>query len=419
MKTIIMIGANYINRYELERIFNMNPDLTIHILAGHKGIEQCRHTLDSFKIKSYTPQLDYFPDPNVEILNEKDSVKIVGEIISQNKNSQIYVYCDDEKYLLLAAKVRDYYNITNGLDYNTTLLFRDKLLMKNHVVANKLSLPKYVAIDGFILQNDLKTSYDNIVLFLGSELFIVKPSALAGSFGFAKIESYEDFTAFMNNMYNAELQFMIEEFIDGALYHVDIILNDSKVNDIFICEYSAPNADTINGALLASIPLPTNNNKYIALREYANNIIPLFNTNNGVLHLELFMNKNLAPTFLEIGCRPPGAHVCKLYSLNYNINIFNEHLISNCNLNYVNRHYNYNDIKFCYGYIPAKEGLYNGIKVPDVDSKFNYIEVISKGKENKKAAAIGQIAVMFDMSNENYNKLYNDFIKISNMNILV
>ena len=291
--------------------------------------------------------------------------------------------------------------------------------MKNHVSTNGIMLPKYVAIDDFIISENLRQSYDNIISFLGNELFIAKPSALAGSFGFAKIESYKNFTAFMNNIYNTELQFMVEEFIDGDLYHVDIILKNREVKDIFICEYSAPNADTINGALLASIPLPTNNNKYMALHDYANKIIPLFNTSNGVLHLELFMNKELEPTFLEIGCRPPGAHVCKLYSLNYNINIFNEHLISNCNLNYINDTYDYDDIKFCYGYIPTKEGLYNGINIPDIESKFNYIEAIPKGKENKKAVAVGQIAIIFDMSNTNYNKLYNDFIKLNNMNLLV
>lgn len=414
-----MIGANYINRYELEHIFKMNSDLIIHVLAGQKGIEQCRSTLDLFKIQDYTPQLDYFPDPNVEILNEEDSIKIVGDIIKQNKNSQIYVYCDDEKYLLLAAKIRDYYGINNGLNHETTLLFRDKLLMKKHVSTNGIRLPKYAAINDFIIAENLRQSYDNIISFLGSKLFIAKPSALAGSFGFAKIESYEDFIDFMNNMYNAKLQFMIEEFIDGDLYHVDIVLNNSEVKDIFICEYSAPNADTIDGVILASILLPTPNAKYRALREYANKIIPLFNTKNGTLHLELFMNKNLEPTFLEIACRPPGAHIYKIYVLNYNINVFNEHLITNCDLNYEHCSYNYNNIKHCYGYIPTKEGIYQGINIPELNSQFNYTEVIPKGNNNKKAMTIGQVAIIFEMSNENYNELYNDFIKISNMNLLV
>ncbi|MBX9867385.1 MAG: hypothetical protein K2Y14_10755 [Burkholderiales bacterium] len=420
MKTIIMIGANYIKRYNFEEILNINQDVRIHLLAGQKGIEQCKSILQHLNFKHYISKLDYFPDPNVEILNEDDSIKIIGEIINNNTESQIYIYCDDEKYLLLAAKARDYYNIKNGLDYKTTLLFRDKLLMKDHVVENQMYLPKYAAIKTFLVRGDLEQSYSNIISFLGNNLFIAKPSALAGSFGFAKIFSYQDFVNFINSVYDHELNFMVEEFIEGDLFHVDVVLDNQQIKHIFICEYSAPNADTIGGALLASIPLPTYHSKYVILREYADKILPLFNTTDGALHLELFLNsESLQPTFLEIGCRPPGAHVGKLYQLNYTINIFNEHLVTCCGLNFRPVIYDYDNIIFCHGYVPAKEGVYQGIKMPQINSKFDYIESFKNGDVIKTSVVIGQHAIIFEMSNSNYNQLYEDFVKINNINFLV
>lgn len=420
MKTIIMLGANYLDRYDFDAIFSSNSNFEIIILSGPLSIEKNRMIVDKYQLKYYNPALDYFRDPNVEILNEDSVIYLVGEILRNKINNDVFIYCDDEKYMLLAGSVRDFYKLNNGLSYNETLLFRDKLVMKNKIKENGKNIPNYASIEEFLINDDLMVCYYNIIKYLNNKYFIVKPRALAGSFGFVKIFDFKDFVDFITFSYDSKLKFMVEEFINGDLYHVDIILHERKIRHIFVCEYSAPNADTLSGKIFSSLPLKSNSPIYMLLRDYAGSLIDSFNTINGALHLELFIDKNtLQPIFLEIGCRPAGAHIAKLYHLNYNINIFNEHLITCCEL--YNKHidYEYNKISYCCGYISTREGIYNGIKIPEINSKLNVIEVFSIGDEMKKSYVIGNYVATFEIYNCKYNELYNDFKTLSTTDLLV
>ncbi len=118
--------------------------------------------------------------------------------------------------ILRCAKLRDEFNI-DGQTYKQSLPYRNKIVMKNYLKSHNILIANFCQPKNL---NEAITFAENNQFPL-----ILKPIDGSGSFNTIKINC-------MNDMYNVNSfkNTMLEEFIDGKMYHVDgLYLNDNIV----------------------------------------------------------------------------------------------------------------------------------------------------------------------------------------------
>src|SRR5690606_20841388 len=97
----------------------------------------------------------------------------------------------------------------------------------------------------------------NYFKFLTEKLglpFIAKPTSFLGGLGVIIIDSAESFIDFCKNEVT-KMEYEIEEFISGTLFHCDTIRKSGKTIFSICCEYTNPNFDFQDGKSVISMPL--------------------------------------------------------------------------------------------------------------------------------------------------------------------
>lgn len=419
MKIVISIGAMYLQNYDFDRLLD-NREFKLIILAGEYRINLNQELLKKYNIEHYIIKKISHNDPRVERFLDEDLVELVSLLRSKHGN-EISLHCDSEIDLLQVARVRKILQIP-GPEELELIKFRNKIIMKEYLVNHGVNIPKFMPLEHYLKLENMHLAYKKLCKDLKTDVFIIKPSSQAGSNGFVKIKSFADYENFIKNDYNLSLEYLVEDFMNGNLFHIDGVIRDGTVLDLFVCEYTVPNADMLNGCALGSIPIANNVDKYVILKKYALNLVEhIFRIKNSAFHLEVFYDELLGKiNFLEIGHRPPGAWVSKLYMLNYSYNIFNQHLIVANQLNVSTDYYDYNNIKYALGYIPTVKGIYCGVYFPEgMTSIFSFDSSLVHGEEMLGAKNVGGIAATFKLYNENYQQLLSDFYLLRNKNLLV
>ncbi len=127
-----------------------------------------------------------------------------------------------------------------------------------------------------------------------------KPVDSAGSFGTQKIFSTAELAKWAGQ-HHKSTNFEIDEYIEGKLYHSDIIVKDDNINNVFISKYSVPNADFIEGKALGSYTLDRKSNQYKKLNAFTLKVLKSFAPlPSGLFHLEFFEKDTGDLVFLEI-----------------------------------------------------------------------------------------------------------------------
>lgn len=411
MKLILMIGAMYIKNYEFESLLD-NDQFKLIILAGEHAVNKNKELFAKYEIEHYIISKHYNPNPMAESFIEEDLIQKIKQLI-HNWLGDVSIYCDSEIYLLTAGKMRKLFNL-NGPDDNYLLKFKNKLIMKNFLLKNQVKLSPFTSLNKYIDIKNPHKAYQQICHDLSSTTFILKPSSMAGANGFVKIDSFTAYNTFLTNIYTPQIEYMAESFITGDLFHVDGVVENGTLITNFVCEYTVPNAEMINGYVLGSIPISSKSNDHRILLSYAKNLVEnIFCIKNSAFHLELFYDRATETiNFLEIGHRPPGGSIYKVYARNYKYNIFHHHFLVSCGLatSIIDLSYDYDKINYVICKIPTINGKFLGIKKPkNLQSQFSVESNFKIGEHLSKAVNIGGVAAIFELYNENTDELLEDF----------
>ncbi len=364
---------------------------------------------DDYTIKTYidNKNLSAVILPMVDFKNygfkylSLEAIQNVIEEYQRNENYEIRLYSEEELFLDDVADLNEKYNL-KGIQKKELNKFRNKYYMKESLRKEPIhfKVPKYTR------------DYLDALKFKFP--VIIKPLSLAGSIGVEKINNKEDLLTYINS--RKMDGYIIEEFIEGDLFHCDALVYQGDLK-IFLCgkyfdplEYATKNKTYIGSEIINEGKI------YQDLYDATVEIIDSLNVESSMVHIEIILHAGKL-FFVEIGLRPAGAWVPKMYSLAYGINIYNYHLYTSYPTDdfeslfqkptYINN--------FCCGIylMRLNDKIIKDIYIPKLDCEFLYNPFLSAWKVTKKSSSVmDSVAEIYFYSNsrDQYLSSINKFI---------
>ncbi|MBK0123588.1 ATP-grasp domain-containing protein [Pantoea sp. S61] len=213
-----------------------------------------------------------------------------------------------ERHLLAAANLRNEFDCP-GLSVGQTLLFRDKVLMKDHLTSHGILTPQYS-----------KYSYESALYLLSKHKKIVlKPRLGAGSQGVMIIEDKEELRYVENSIEFLIDEYEVEEFIPGKLYHIDSVVSNGKVIAATAGISIDPPSNFETSTPYYDVSL--NNGELLdRLLDFNSKVVSCYPFFSGVTHHEVFVNDQ-GLYFCEIGARAGGGGVIACFNRRTGINL--------------------------------------------------------------------------------------------------
>ncbi|WP_313187095.1 ATP-grasp domain-containing protein [Lacrimispora sp.] len=239
-----------------------------------------------------------------------DEIIIVDDIFSLEGMSQVMsdismkhdiyrIITSYENTIEVAGYLRSRFHIP-GIDYETSILVRDKYKMKALLKDNNIVTAAF----------DYISDIDSAKLFIHSHGYpvIVKPVNGAATKATYKINNEEELKRFHTN--NFASKYLIEKYISGKEYHVDAVVQDGIVMIQSVASYLNNMLDCIEGKnKIGSIAYP---GKYLKkgivadMLKINQKVIQSIGIKNSVCHSEFFVTPYGDIIFSEIAARIGG-----------------------------------------------------------------------------------------------------------------
>ncbi|CAM3944723.1 ATP-grasp domain-containing protein [Xenorhabdus thuongxuanensis] len=366
-----------------------------------------------------------FHSHDIIIFSHKDNIHIISKDIQQKakavwlyeyeselfkfiENSgfdfnEIRVFCATESFMDLAAIVRDKYSIF-GIKSELSTLFRNKLKMKSKLT-NVVRVPTFGKYK--------HQTFEMISSEVGLP-FVLKPVDSAGSEGVYIINTNIDFINSVNCISESLHEYEYEEFIDGTLYHVDMVIQNGLIIFGVSCEYNAPNSHFLTGVPCLSIILPHQDKLHNELYYFSKKVIGALGLDNGVTHMEIFRDNNTHELiFLEVGARPAGGVNVNLFKRKFGIDLVEESLKIELGLK-VSDIKPINELYFIAGTFPTLHGKLINIKNPSIESEFELNCFYTIGDKMDTPTSLRSRGADIIVYNNCYNALKKDFSRLCN-----
>ena len=227
-----------------------------------------------------------------------------------------HIYTKQEDLILRASYLRKALGITNGLQPEEALLFRDKCLMKSALVKNpSIKAPPFERV----------FSPSNILTFIQKHGYpvIIKPTLGSASAGVKLIHSTDQLHAYLGKEFYDRIDekgkvmdysgdMLIEGYVDGIMYHVNGFAKDGRIVSVFPFQYISTNLNFTQGKAYGNLSINRSDALYTPLVDFAQQVLsslpcPPFL----VFHLELFITKGEI-LLCEIAARRPGGSIALL-----------------------------------------------------------------------------------------------------------
>ena len=131
----------------------------------------------------------------------------------------------------LAAMLREYLHIA-GMGETTARAFRDKLAMRNRAQAAGIPCPEFV----HVLNQETVDAWTSRV----PPPWVMKPRSQAAAIGIRKLHSREELAQATEGLGDDYGEVLLEQFVTGAVYHVDSIVFDRRVRFAVASRYRTP-----------------------------------------------------------------------------------------------------------------------------------------------------------------------------------
>lgn len=229
----------------------------------------------------------------------------------------------DEFDVMTAARVREHLQL-GGMTSSHALRFRDKLSMRNIANAAGIPCPRFTGV----FNQQAITNY----LEDAPGPWIVKPRYEVSAFGIRKCETDTQVWDVLNGLDNRNSwrdhpsQFVLEQFIEGNVYHVDSIVENGKVLACGVSRYGTPpfSVSHYGGVFTTSI-VPYRSKERKELEKLNQELLTAFKYERGVSHAE-FLQSSADGKFylLEVACRVGGAYIANVLEHASNFNLWRE-----------------------------------------------------------------------------------------------
>ncbi len=213
-----------------------------------------------------------------------------------------------ERILLLAAQLREELGIP-GQSVDETLLFRDKIMMKEHLRDRGIRVPEFAPFS-VAAAVDLLRTHGRVV---------AKPRLGAGAVDVTILTTAGEVGGFAESFRDRLEEFEVEQFIDGELFHVDSVVQDAKVVVAVAARYLDPTTSYLTLAPSRDISVPPGQ-LLDRLLDFNQRVIACYPEFTGVTHHEMFVAGDEI-YFCEIGARAGGGGVIAAFLSRTGINL--------------------------------------------------------------------------------------------------
>jgi biotin carboxylase len=262
--------------------------------------------------------------PHVHAFDDYDHNQLVEKTALQLARAHHVgaVFARAEADVVRAAQLRDLLDIP-GQRTASALAFRNKVIMKDHLVGGAVEVPQYRLLD----------SAYTAVLFAEEHGYplVIKPVSESGSLGATIIRSDSDLSGYLRRPWPGTSQ--IETFVDGPMYHVDGLVIAGEVAFIHPFRYVNDCLSFRRDDWVASVPLSRADPSYSRLVEATRAVLRALPTPaNTAFHAELWITPDDRVVFCEIASRTGGGMIGPAVRHAFGIDLDKAWLYAECGL---------------------------------------------------------------------------------------
>jgi biotin carboxylase len=249
--------------------------------------------------------------PNVSVLNMNDMERVehVARWIVRT-NDVDFVVALHEKDMLMAARLRQELGLP-GMQYEPTLRFRDKALMKETLLAAGYErLPRFRKL----ARGEQVTS----VPWRGRT--VVKSRWGVGSSQVRIARDIDEVNRAREELERNGDELGIEEFIEGAMYHCDSVVCDGDILFSAPSQYIARPGDYAPGRVAGSVLISDRQLRARLGRENSE-VLRILGMESGVTHAEFFRRPSGEFVFCEVAARPGGGGIDDIVAAGYGVEL--------------------------------------------------------------------------------------------------
>ncbi len=229
----------------------------------------------------------------------------------------------DEFDVLTAAKTREHLQL-KGMSNSHALRFRDKLRMRNVALEAKIACPEFSALFN---QKEIKEYLET-----SAPPWIIKPRTEVSAFGIRKCACKEQVWQVLheldarNTWRDHPSQFLIEEFIEGKVFHVDSVVERGKIIASGVSQYgTAPLEVAHQGGVFTTATLPYESKERKELERLNKKLLKGFGYDRGVSHAEFLQSERNGKFYLlEVAARVGGAYIANVLEAASGLNLWRE-----------------------------------------------------------------------------------------------
>ena len=193
-----------------------------------------------------------------------------------------------------------------GMGGSTARFFRDKLAMRVQAREEGIPVPAFVHV----------LNYDDLRAYMSSvpSPWVLKPRSEASSMGIRKVNSAAELWPLLDELGDRQSYYVLEQFVPGAVFHVDSIVWNKKVLFTTTSQYGSPPMTVYQGGgVFATSTLPPHSPEDQALQALNRETIAAMGMVRGVTHAEFIRGAGGETAgefyFLEIAARVGGANI--------------------------------------------------------------------------------------------------------------
>lgn len=205
------------------------------------------------------------------------------------------------------------------------------------------------------------------------------------------------------------IEFEIDEFIDGVLYHCDSYIKNKKILFTQVCECSRPCYDFLQGKNKGTIVLKNNHSLSLKLKNYTEQILKYIGLpKGGITHSEVFIEKLTGKFyFLEVAHRSPGVLIPEMYKKYLNVGTIEPHILLQIDEDYLPA------IKYgpfsAWMAFPTKQGYVSQFFEPEIKSEYLIYRHVKKDDYLYSPKMGRDYALTILLWNKDYEQLKKDF----------
>ncbi|MFI9235167.1 ATP-grasp domain-containing protein [Streptomyces cinnamoneus] len=231
-----------------------------------------------------------------------------------------HIITDNEYDLERCARMREDLGIP-GQSSASALSFRDKVVMKE-VASRTVATARFARLEAFTDLTDFIGECDYPV--------VVKPVKQGGSRDIVVLRGEDDLLAFSRRLWREDL--MVEEFIEGQMYHVDAVLADGY-RFVASSRYLRSCLGVFSGHNNGSLQLRPEEKFARRLEEFFDRVLEAFDTPPAsAYHLEVFHTPEDELVLCEIASRVGGDRIPALTRATYGVDLHTAVLRQSCGL---------------------------------------------------------------------------------------